>query len=100
MAPMAQPASPRFGAGDENHPQDAGTLRAECQADGHLLSAQCRGKSDDAVDTEQRQQNGGTGKRGDQRGVEAARRLAFGDHAIHRFDLRERKLRVEGTLLR
>jgi hypothetical protein len=61
----------KFSAGNENQPDDAGTLRTE----GHLLSPQGGGEGDDAVDAEVRQEHSRTRKRGDERGVEAAPRF-------------------------
>ncbi len=84
-------------AGEHDDSYDAGALRAERHADGHLLHAERDREGDDAVDTEDGEQDGDEGEGGDDGGVEAAGGFGVGDGVLHRLDLVERELGVDAV---
>jgi hypothetical protein len=79
----------------KNQPHYTGALRPERKADGHLPCAQRGRECDDAIDAEQRKQHGGSGKAGNDDGIEAPRSLALGNDLVHRLDMCERELRID-----
>src|SRR5215471_14837901 len=91
--PKPQPTA-KPGAGTQDEQDNSGTLAAKRHPHRHFLFAQCHGECNHGIDPENTEQHCSDGKRGNQHGIEASRRLAPRDGVLHRLHLVERQLRV------